>query len=152
MTLSPSGLKASKVYNAVWNDYAEFFERGEETEPGDIISLDYSSNEEKYIKASKENNCVVGVHSDSFAHLIGGENPPANEDYFEYNIKKFIPVGLAGRVKCKVVGPVKKGDYIGLSDFPGIGKRVTHIDKYLGIALEDKLSERDVSKIKILIK
>lgn len=154
MTLSPSGLKASKVYNAVWNDYAEFFERGEDTEPGDIISLDYSSNEEKYIKASKENNCVVGVHSDSFAHLIGGENPPANEDYFEYNIKKFIPVGLAGRVKCKVVGPVKKGDIIVLSDIKGVGiSEINGFDNYskIGYALEDKKNQ-EIGLVKILIK
>lgn len=145
-----------KVYNAVWNDYAEFFERGEETEPGDIIALDINSDKERYVKASNENPIVVGVHSNSFAHLIGGEEPQNGEDFFDYNIKKFIPVGLAGRVKVKVIGPVKKGDMIFLSDdIPGVGNSFKGCFEYMsamvGIALENKTSE-DIGLVKILIK
>lgn len=140
-----------KVYNAVWNDYAEFFERGEETEPGDIVGLDLFSNEEKYVKASKKNFCVVGVHSDSFAHLIGGEEVPDGKDFYEHNIKKFIPVGLAGRVKCKVIGNVKKGDYIGISDIPGVGKISNLNQTIVGVALENKKTE-NIGLVKILIR
>jgi hypothetical protein len=147
-------LNAGKVYNAVFNDYAEFFERGEETEPGDIISLDLNSDKEIYVKASIENNFVVGVHSNSFAHLIGGEIPPENEDFFNYNIKKFIPVGLAGRVKCKVQGKVKKGDYIVLGDIKGVGivsdKRFYNVN-IIGYSLEEKVTD-DIGLVKILIK
>lgn len=140
-------LRANRVYNAVWNDYAEFFERGEKTEPGDLISLDCSSDKEQYIKASLENPVLVGVHSDSFAHLIGGK-----ETSFEENLKEFIPVGLAGRVKCKVIGKVLKGQYIGLSNLPGIGATVDYLNPYIvGIALEDKLTE-GLGIVKILIK
>ena len=140
-------LRANRVYNAVWNDYAEFFERGEETEVGDIIALNCALNKEEYIKASLENPVVVGVHSDSFAHLIGGK-----EASFEENLKEFIPVGLAGRVKCKVIGKVLKGQYIGLSNLPGIGTTVDYLNPYIvGIALEDKLNE-GLGMIKILIK
>ncbi|MDO4589632.1 MAG: hypothetical protein Q4B33_07175, partial [Fusobacterium sp.] len=140
-------LRANRVYNAVWNDYAEFFERGEETEVGDIIALDCSSDKEQYVKASTDNFVVVGVHSDSFAHLIGGKNTS-----FEENLNEFIPVGLAGRVKCKVIGKVYKGQYIGLSNLPGIGATVDYLNPYIvGIALEDKLTE-DIGMIKILIK
>ena len=67
------------MYNAVFKLLCRVFERGEETEPGDIISLDLNSDKEIYVKASIENNFVVGVHSNSFAHLIGGEIPPRNE-------------------------------------------------------------------------
>ena len=148
-----------KIYNAVWNDYAELFERGEETEVGDIIALDEKSDEERYIKATSESKVIVGVHSDTFAHLIGGENPPCGEDFYEYNIKKFIPVGLAGRVKVKVIGPIKKGDLITISPFDaGVGISINnHCDKYgycvgrtIGQALENKDSE-DIGLIKILI-
>lgn len=66
-------IRGEKVYNTVWNDYAEFFERGCETEPGDIIALDETSNKEVYIKASKNSKVIVGVHSDTFGHLIGGK-------------------------------------------------------------------------------
>lgn len=152
-------LNATKTYNAVWNDYAEFFERGEETQVGDIIALDENSNEERYVKATNESKVIVGVHSDTFAHLIGGENPTNGEDFYEYNIKKFIPVGLAGRVKVKVIGPVKKGDHIIASDIAGVGASMQqHVDKYgfwageacIGRSLEDKNTE-DIGLIKILI-
>lgn len=158
-TLYTDNIRADKVYNAVWNDYAEFFERGEETEVGDIIALDENSNEERYIKATSESKVIVGVHSDTFAHLIGGENPPDGEDFYEYNIKKFIPIGLAGRVKVKVIGPVKKGDLITISPFnAGVGISINnHCEKYgwtvgrtIGQALESKETE-DIGLIKILI-
>ena len=58
-------LKNGKIYNAVWNDYAEFFEKGEETEVGDIIALDTDSKEERYIKATNPRT-IVGVHSDTY--------------------------------------------------------------------------------------
>lgn len=49
-TTFPGVLTASRVVNAQYNDYAEFFERGEETEAGDIIALDLSSDEENMLK------------------------------------------------------------------------------------------------------
>lgn len=136
-----------KVYNAIWNDYAEFFERGEETETGDIIALNLLSEKEQYIKASNENNCVVGVHSNEFAILIGGEEAPEGIDYYKHNIKKFIPVGLMGRVKCKVIGKIKKGEEIGVSHIAGVGIK----GQGVGIALENKDNE-EIRLIRILLK
>ena len=122
VTVNPSTgiLTATKVVNPVYSDYAEFFPRGEETEPGDIVALDMDSVEESYVKACGD--CIVaGVHSNEFAQIIGGDYPPKEEDYIEYNLPKFIPVALAGRVHIKVVGAVKKGTYIIVSDIPGVG-------------------------------
>lgn len=53
-------LTAAKVYNAVYNDYAEFFPRGEDTQRGDIIALDETSGKEQYSKATSRSQCVVG--------------------------------------------------------------------------------------------
>ena len=110
-TISADG----KVYNAVWNDYAEFFPRGEETEVGDIVALDLSSDEERYVKASKTNPAVVGVHSDTYGHILGGEGS------IEESEKTHIPVGLVGRVKTKIVGKIKKGEFVVLSGIAGVG-------------------------------
>ena len=152
-------LTATKVFNAVWNDYAEFFERGEETEVGDIIALDENSNEERYVKATSDSKVIIGVHSDTYAHLIGGETPPEGEDFYEHNIKKFIPVGLAGRVKVKVIGHINKGDLITISPFDaGVGISINnHCEKYgwcvgrtIGQALESKDTD-DIGLIKIFI-
>ena len=141
-------ITASAVYNAVWNDYAELFERGEETEAGDIIALDLSSGEEKYIKATADSEIVVGVHSDTFGHLIGGEAPQNGEDFVSHNLPKYIPVALCGRVAVKVTGEVKVGDWIVPSEIPGIGKASKDSNRSVGVVV----SILDNSTVKVLIK
>lgn len=130
-------ITANRVYGSVFNDYAEFFPREEATEPGDIISLDIYSDKEVYKKAIQGDKLLVGVHSEQFGHLIGGETPPDGENYISYNLKKYIPIGLAGRVKVKVVGRIEKGDKITASMIPGVGKRAGKNDQSIGYALED---------------
>ena len=111
-----------KVYGAVYNDYAEWFPRGCDTKPGDIIALDVSSQTERYIKAVGKIDRVVGVHTDEYAYLIGGDTPNEKGDNFKANIEKYIPVSLAGRVRVRVTGRVKTGDLILPSGTPGIGR------------------------------
>lgn len=151
-TSFPGVLTASRVVNAQYNDYAEFFERGEETEAGDIIALDLSSDEERYIKATPRNRVIVGIHSDEYAHIIGGEKGKTLEE----NLKNFIPVALAGRVHVKVSGVVYKGDRIVISNgMPGIGIALTNNStsnkQVIGIALENKYN-LGIGKIRLLLK
>lgn len=151
-TTFPGVLTASRVVNAQYNDYAEFFERGEETEAGDIIALDLSSDEERYVKATPRNRVIVGIHSDEYAHIIGGEKGKTLEE----NLKNFIPVALAGRVHVKVSGVVYKGDRIVISNgMPGIGIALTNNStsnkQIIGIALENKYN-LGIGKIRLLLK
>lgn len=143
-------IHGNKVYNAVWNDYAELFERGEQTEAGDIIALDTLSPTEQYIKADSSSKRVIGVHSDTYGHLIGGEQL----ENFEDNLKKFIPIGLAGRVNVKVKGKVELGDYIVPSDEKGIGraynKDTDDRDLIIGYLVEADEHE-DVRHLKMFI-
>lgn len=139
------------VYNAIYNDYAEFFPRGEETEPGDLIALDVNSGEEKYIKASVSNPIVVGTHTDEFAHLIGGERPQNGEDFVEYNLPKFIPVSLAGRVKVKFIGRAVKGAYAVPSEIAGVARMSKHPEGAIGIIVEAD-GRTDLRRLKILLK
>lgn len=145
---------ATKVYGAVWNDYAEFFPRGEETEVGDFVALSLDSEEEVYVKASKETSKSVGVHSNTFGHLIGGVQPENDEDFVEYNLPKFIPVGLVGRCYAKVIGCVKKGDFIVISDIPGVGrafdKLVDSVIDIIGMACETSESE-EIKLVKVKV-
>ena len=136
-------LSAPMVYNALWNDYAELFPKGEETEPGDIIALDISASEERYIKAVKGNKALVGVHSNEYGHLIGGDNCSIEE-----NLQKYIPIGLAGRVWVKVHDEPGLGDYITASDIPGVGEVTTIRDNAIGIVVSKK--ENGKVKIKII--
>ena len=143
-------ITATQVYNAVWNDYAELFEKGEETEPGDIIALDELAPVEQYIKADSSSKRVIGVHSDTYGHLIGGEQL----ENFEDNFKKFIPIGLAGRVNVKVKGKVELGDYIVPSEEKGIGraynKDIDDRDLIIGYLVEADERE-DVRRLKMFI-
>ena len=145
-------ITGSAVYNAVWNDYAEFFPRGEETKAGDFVALSLDSDNEVYVKASKKTSKSVGIHSDSFGHLIGGEQAPKGQDFVEYNLPKYIPVGLVGRVRANIVGEVKKGDFIVISDISGVGRAFNkEIDSYvdiIGMACESS-SEKDIKRIKV---
>ena len=92
-------IHARRVYNAVYNDYAELYERADTNEfirPGDVIV--YDENSSKYIKSRREDDPrVVGVCSDSYGHLLGGTGN-VDED-----LKNFIPVGIGGRVKVRVI-------------------------------------------------
>ena len=143
-------ITATQVYNAVWNDYAELFEKGEDTEPGDIVCLDILSDKEQYIKADSSSKRVIGVHSDTYGHLIGGEKL----ENFEDNFEKFIPIGLAGRVNVKVKGKVELGDYIVPSEEKGIGrvynKYIDDRDLIIGYLVETDNRE-DVRRLKMFI-
>lgn len=148
-------ITGTTVVGAVYNDYAEFFPRGEETEAGDIIMLDPNSEEEKYIKASTsiitEYPLVVGVHSEEYSHLIGGELPENGEDFYDYNIDKYIPVGLAGRCKVKIKGKAIKGALVTISDTPGVGvcSNNININSIVGYLVESDNIE-DENTIRLL--
>lgn len=141
-TTFPGTLTAAKVYNAVYNDYAELFEKGEDTEPGDIIALDYTGGTERYVKATADSKVIVGVHSGEFAQIIGGKAASLEE-----NLKQYIPVGLAGRVWVKAEGDIQPGDYIGPGDSPGIG-----IKKKSGSVVGIALTKPQDGKVRILIR
>ena len=147
-TLSCSGtFSATKVYNAVWNDYAEWFERdnkNEQLEAGDILAWGNNG----VVKATNIQKNVVGVFSDPYGHIVGGKELENMED----NIKNFVPIGLMGRVNVKVKGKVNKGDFIILSsDTPGVGVAGNFIPGIVvGKALENHDSD-SIDRISILI-
>lgn len=157
-SINASGdIRGSRVFNAVWNDYAEYFPKKKETltEPGDIIALDENSDDEYYVKATDSNSVIVGVHSDEFGHLIGGKKPKENEDYLEINKEDFIPIGLAGRVKVKFKGIARKGMKVVPSEIAGVGRefnlKTDSLDKIIGTIVENNLEEK-IKKVKIKIK
>ena len=101
-------LYATRVYNAVYNDYAELFEKedpNEEILPGDVVVKVPGKN--SYTKSYKDfDTLVVGVVSDQYGHLIGGTGDE------EYDKKHFVPIGLTGRNIVKVIGPVQEGELL----------------------------------------
>ena len=156
--ISASGsISGSVVYNAVWNDYAEYFPKEEKikTEPGDIIALDETSDIETYIKATNKHSVIVGVHSDTYAMLIGGKKPNKDEDYEEINKNHFIPIGLSGRVNVKFIGKAKKGMKVVVSEIDGIGREYIEgkddCFKIIGVLVEENNNE-EIKLVKMFIK
>lgn len=119
---------ATRVYNAVYNDLAEFIYAEEESQPGDVLCW----NEEGVKKSDKRaRKDVIGVHSDTFGYALGADN---KEDK--------VPIGLAGRVKVRLAGKVKKGDELvsykdGKAIKANLFERVFKRSTIIGKALEN---------------
>ena len=80
---------ASKVYNAVYNDYAECFNNSNLIYKEVLHRIVEIDDNECVRLANKNSHRVIGVVSDSYGHLLGG-----SEEDIENGSK--IPVGLAG--------------------------------------------------------
>jgi hypothetical protein len=128
----------AKATSAQYADLAEIYESDADYEVGTVVIF----GGEKEITISKEGNDirVAGVISENPAYLM---NDRANG----------LPVALMGKVKCKVVGHINKGDM--LSSHPthnGVAKK-THdpqVGEVLGKALEDYDSE-EIGTINIVV-
>lgn len=138
----------NRLYGAVWNDYAEYFEKGDTIEPGDVVELDMNSEEERYIKTTESySSNVVGVCSDEYGQCLGGNGDGHDEE-------NFAPIGLAGRVRVKLIGKAKKGDLLTSSSIPGVAM-VANPDvdtrgRIIGKCLENKETE-DIQRTRMLI-
>lgn len=143
-------ITGSQVFNAVFNDYAELFKKGEELEPGDVVSINSNVIQEEYIKSKKAySNLVVGVVSDEYGHILGGKNIPLEE-----NLKEYAPIGLAGRVRVKVFGPIAKGQLLVSSHIPGVAmaNKKNILGTIIGKALESYDGKEGIKRIKMQIK
>ena len=141
-------ITASRVFNAVWNDYAELFPRGGKTDPGDIIMLNMNSNDENYIRATANSGRIVGVHSDEYAMLIGGDKDKKPD------FNKYIPVALAGRVHVNFIGKAMKGAFVVPAEIPGYGRMynesIDNANNIVGFLVEaDDFTSKRKLKIKI---
>lgn len=134
------------VWRAVYNDLAEWFERGSEEllVPGDVLVWNGQGVEKAKIAGDKR---AVGVYSDSYGICLGGENLPD----MKANLEKFVPVGLAGRVNVKVTGDIEIGDYIISSNIPGVAQKADGLQPgIIGKALENHYG-KEITSIKMLI-
>lgn len=103
---------ATRVYNAVWNDYAELFEIVESIEVGHIAYV----QEDGRVAATGDPSCAIGVVSDQWGYLVGGTGDHNSDDY--------VAIGLAGRVPIEMNEKVSVGDMIA-ADSNGRGRKAT---------------------------
>ena len=102
-------LYATRVYNAVYNDYAELFFC---KEPIPVNHLAYITEE----GCAKMGNpkLVIGIVSDCYGHLLGGNGNPDDPSY--------VPISLAGRVPLEIKGEVELGDLVAARS-DGLGEK-----------------------------
>lgn len=106
---------ATRVYNAMWNDYAELFETIEPIKPGHVAYV----QEDGRVAASGNPSCAVGVVSDQWGYLVGGVGDHDPEDH--------VAIGLAGRVPIEMIEDVSLGDMIAATE-NGRGRKATSED------------------------
>ena len=128
----------AKATSAQYADLAEVYESDAEYEVGTVVVF----GGEKEITISKVGNdtAVAGVISENPAYLM---NDSANG----------LPVALMGKVKCKVIGHINKGDM--LSAHPqhnGVAKKTfdPQVGEVIGKALED-YDSTEIGTINIVV-
>lgn len=155
-TIVAEEITGQRIYGSYWSDYAEFFPKGEETNPGDLIMLNPHSDTEEYVAHTGEQDIpVIGVHSDEFGHIIGGEDPIDKQDFLDYNLDRNIPVALAGRVHVSFVGKAKRNNYVVPSNVKGCAKLYDATKdnplQIIGILVEDD-DRTDKRRLRIKLK
>lgn len=155
-TIAAEEITGQRIYGSYWSDYAEFFSKGEETNPGDLIMLNPHSDTEEYVAHTGEQDIpVIGVHSDEFGHIIGGEDPIDKQDFLDYNLDRNIPVALAGRVHVSFVGKAKRNNYVVPSNVKGCAKLYDATKdnplQIIGILVEDD-DRTDKRRLRIKLK
>lgn len=138
-------LRATRTYNAVYNDYAELFLKDnpeEEFRAGDVVVKIQGKN--TYTKCFEvADPLVVGVVSENYGHLLGGTGNK------EYDNKHYVAIGLAGVIPVYVDGPFNEGELLTSSDCVGFARSV---DEYIpGTVIGKVLRKLDSDKALMLI-
>ena len=124
--------------SARYADVAERFAASEALEPGDVVNI---GGDKEIVKA--EGPSVLGVVSTAPAFRM-------NEDAGDDETHPFV--AFIGRVPCKVLGKVKKGDRLIVSGVPGVATASDAVPTQclVGRALEDKTDD-GIGKIMIVV-
>ena len=114
---STGELWATKVYNAVFNDYAEYRKSKLKVAAGKIVCE--VGNDEVRPCTNKRNKSKLFVVTDTYGSIMG-------------NSENSVPVALAGRVLVHVENKdkLKVGDYIGCNK-NAIGRKISKIEALL---------------------
>ena len=118
------GARFQATYSA---DLAEYYEGDKEYEVGTVLI--FGGDKEVTLSTKEKDHRVAGIISDNAGYVMNGACP---------GYKNLI--ALQGRVPCKVVGKINKGDLMVTSNIPGVAvsaKGTAPPGTILGKALED---------------
>jgi len=120
-------LGSGSRFQATYADLAEYYEGDKEYPVGTVLV--FGGSKEVTISGSKEDHRIAGVVSDSAAYIMNNQCS-GNK----------VCIALQGRVPCKVVGTIRKGDLLVTSNIPGVAISAGSNAKtgtLVGKALED---------------
>jgi hypothetical protein len=125
---SPNESRLQATYSA---DLAEYYEGDKDYEVGTVLV--FGGDKEVTISTFREDTSVVGVVSNTAAFAMFEGCP---------GLKNLI--ALQGRVPCRVVGNIKKGDLLVTSDIPGVATSILEnvkVGTIVGKAIENYNSD-----------
>jgi len=133
-------------------DIAEMVLAKGNVESGDVVVIDTQMDEGVVKSNQPYSPLVAGVISESPGIVIGGGKKNKKG--------KYKPLGLKGRVLCKVTnegGAIKRGNLLVTSSKPGYAmkadpEKITLPTQIVGIALQNLDEKKEEGKIMILIK
>ena len=121
----------AKATSAQYADVAEVYEADAEYDVGTVVI--FGGDKEITVSSLGNDTRVAGVISENPAYLM---NDSATG----------LPVALLGKVKCKVVGVIKKGEMLVThSQHPGVGRSAA--DPSVGAVIGKALEEYDSTEI-----
>lgn len=117
-----------RVYNAVYNDFAETYEKDDVNEIakiGELITLNPETGKYR-ISNTFEDRLIVGVQSNSYSFLAGGNRVNNTKDVIDLE-NEYFTVGIAGKVWVRVVNEkedclncyINPGDLLTASNIKG---------------------------------
>jgi hypothetical protein len=117
-------------------DLAEYYEGDQEYEVGTVLI--FGGEKEVTISSILGDRRVAGVVSDTAAYSMYGACPGFKNQ-----------IALQGRVPCKVIGKISKGDLLITSDIPGVA--IACLDPKAGTIIGKAIQDHDSDSIGIII-
>lgn len=133
-------LGASATLEATYAaDLAEYYEGDKSYEVGTVLML--GGDREVTLAKGEGTRAVAGVVSNNAAYIMNGACPG------EKNL-----IALQGRVPCKVIGKIKKGDLLVVSMIPGVAmaSEDPKTGSIIGKAIQDYDSDR-IGLIEVMV-
>ena len=135
-------LNAGATFQATYADLAERYHADAEYASATVLVI--GGTNEVTTTSVRANTAVAGIVSTNPAYTLNAE--AGNDATHPY-------IALKGRVPCKVIGPILKGDLLVTSSVPGYAERAQtndHPNSVLGRALEEFGGTQGVIEVMVI--
>jgi hypothetical protein len=135
-------LAGGATLQATYADLAERYHADREYDPGTVLVI--GGDKEVTTTSIRANTSIAGIVSTNPAYTL---NEQAGDD------STHPYIALKGRVPCRVIGPILKGDLLVTSSVPGYAERLRDGDNpnsVLGRALQEFGGERGIVEVMVV--